>query len=204
MKKFMMRARNDFFTGIAIVLPIAITIAILDFILKALNKKLLEPIVTAINPYMTGPYVTLMAKIIILLLIFIGITLIGIAGRILIVRRFFTFWERILMRVPMVRNIYGGTKQLSKAFLGEGKAVFKNVALVEYPRKGVYSIAFVTTVNGKKELVDKTERKLVSLFVPTTPNPTSGMFIAVPKEEVKFLDMSIEDGFKLIISAGAV
>ena len=93
--------------------------------------------------------------------------------------------------------------QLSRAFLGEGKSVFKRVALLEYPRRGIYSIAFVTA-EGKRELEDKTGRELISLFLPTTPNPTSGIFIAVPKEDVIFLDMSIEDGFKLIISGGAI
>ena len=104
----------------------------------------------------------------------------------------------------MVRNIYSGTKQLSKAFLGQGKTVFKGVALVEYPRKGIYSIAFVTKEESKKELTDAASKRLISLFLPTTPNPTSGIFIAVPRDDIKMLNISVEDGFKLIISAGAV
>lgn len=204
MRQFMTRIRNDFLTGMAILLPITITILVLNLILKALNRKLLEPIVHTVAPYIAGPYVTIVAKVVILFLIFFGITIIGMAGRVLLVRRFFTFWEKILLRVPMVRNIYGGTKQLAKAFLGEGKTVFRKVALVEYPRKGVYSIAFVTKERAKRQLVGKAGKELVNLFVPTTPNPTSGIFIAAPKDEVMFLDMSIEDAFKLIISAGAV
>ena len=199
----MTRIRNDFITGIVIVLPLAITVMILNFILTGVNRTLLEPIVEGFETYIKGPYVTIMAKVIILFIILIAIMLTGVAARVLFLRRFFTFWENILMKVPMVSKIYLGTKQLSKAFLGKGKTIFKKVALLEYPRKGIYSIAFVTA-EGKKELVDKSGRELVSLFLPTTPNPTSGIFIAVPKEDLIFLDMSIEDGFKLIISAGAV
>jgi uncharacterized membrane protein len=191
MKRRMTRIRNDFFTGLAILLPIAITLAVLDFILKALNRQMLEPIANLFRPHLTGHYVTLAAKMVILILIFMGVTFIGFAGRLLIVRRFFMFWERIVMRVPMVSKIYGGTKQLSKAFLGEGRTVFKGVVLIEYPRKGIYSIAFITKDGSKKELIDASGEDLVSLFFPTTPNPTSGIFIAVPRENVKVLDISV-------------
>ena len=201
--KITTRIRNDFITGIAILLPIAITIMILNLILKGLNRALLQPIISTFELYITGPYVTLSAKIVIFLLILIAITLIGIAARILLFRKFFTFWEGLFLKIPMINKIYKGTKQMSKAFLGEGRGIFKSVALIEYPRRGIYSIAFVTA-EGKKELVDRSGRELISLFLPTTPNPTSGLFIAVPKKEVMILDMSIEDGFKLIISAGAV
>ncbi|MBL7068863.1 MAG: DUF502 domain-containing protein [Candidatus Omnitrophica bacterium] len=202
--KITTRIRNDFITGIAIVLPIAVTIMVLNLILTALNSALLEPIVKGFEPYATGPYVSILAKVIIFLVILSAVTLVGVAARIIFIRKFFTFWEGLFLKVPMVNKIYKGTKQMSRAFLGEGKTIFKKVALIEYPRKGIYSIAFVTTAVGKKELSDKSGRELVSLFLPTTPNPTSGMFIAVPKEDVIFLDMSIEDGFKLVISSGAV
>ncbi|NQT06600.1 MAG: DUF502 domain-containing protein [Candidatus Omnitrophica bacterium] len=201
--KLTTRTRNDFITGIAIILPITITVMVLDLILKGLNRTLLEPIVQGVAPFIKGPYVTILAKVIILLVIILAVTLIGSAARVLFLRRLFSFWERILLKVPMVNKIYKGTKQMSRAFLGEGKSMFKRVALIEYPRKGIYSIAFVTA-DGKKELVDKAGRDLVSLFLPTTPNPTSGIYITVPREDIKYLDMTIEDGFKLIISGGAV
>ena len=152
---------------------------------------------------MEGPYATLMAKIAIFLLIISGVMLVGAGARILFLRKFFTFWENLFLKVPMINKIYTGIKQIGKAFLGEGRTMFKKVALIEYPRKGIYSVAFVTA-KGKKELAEISGCELVSLFLPTTPNPTSGLFIAVPKDEVTILDMSIEDGFKLIISAGAV
>ncbi len=203
MMRVMTRARNDFFTGLAVVLPIAITIMILNLILTGLNDMLLEPILNEFEQYVEGPYATLMAKVAIFILIVAGMMLVGMGARTLFLRRLFTFWENVFLKVPMINKIYTGTKQIGRAFLGEGRTMFKEVALIEYPRKGIYSVAFVTA-KGKKELADKSGHELVSLFLPTTPNPTSGLFIAVPKNEVTILDMSIEDGFKLIISAGVV
>ncbi len=201
--KLIARIRNDFITGIVIVLPITITILLANLVLRGLNRNLLEPIVRAFRPYTAGTQAEVLAKSLVFAAILIVIMLIGVAARIIILRKFFSFWERIFLRVPMVNKIYTGTKQLSRAFLGEGKSIFKKVVLIEYPRKGIYSIAFFTA-EGKRELCAKTKRELVSLFLPTTPNPTSGIFITLPKNEVIFLDMSIEDGFKLIISGGAV
>ncbi len=200
----MIKLRNDFITGIAITLPIAVTILLINLIFGIINRAFLNPIVEILEPFLKSYYGVLLAKLILLLLAISLIVIIGAATRIIFIRKFFGFWENILFKVPMINKLYRGTKQISKAFLGEGKAVFKGVALIEYPRRGIYSIAFVTAKESKKEIEDKSGKRLVSLFLPTTPNPTSGLFIAVPKEEIVYLDMTIEDGFKLVISGGAV
>jgi len=200
----MIKLRNDFITGIAITLPIVVTVFLINLIFGIINRAFLNPIVQTLEPFLKSQYGVLLAKLILLLLAISLIVIIGAATRIIFIRKFFGFWENILFKVPMINKLYRGTKQISKAFLGEGKAVFKGVALIEYPRRGIYSIAFITAKESKKEIEDKSGRRLVSLFLPTTPNPTSGLFIAVPKEEIIYLDMSIEDGFKLIISGGAV
>jgi len=100
-------------------------------------------------------------------------------------------------------KIYNAVKQISSAFLGQGKTIFKQVVLLEYPRKGLYSLGFTTGVT-KGELKYVHQKNSVNVFIPTTPNPTSGMFIVVPKDEIRFLKMSVEDGMKLIVSGGAV
>lgn len=115
----------------------------------------------------------------------------------------FDFGERLLKKIPIVPKIYFGTKQIIDAFSLQGKQVFNRVALVEYPRKGSYAVGFVTG-ECKGEVQDKTREKLINVFIPTTPNPTSGMLILVPDDEIVYLDMSIEDGLKLIVSAGVV
>ncbi len=131
------------------------------------------------------------------------ISLIGLGARVLALRKAFGFGEKVFSKVPMAGKIYNTTKQISRAFLGHGKSVFKKVVLIEYPRKGLWSIGFMTdTMHG--EITDKTRKKLISVFVPTTPNPTSGIYLVVPQEEARMLDMSVEEGLKLVVSGGAV
>jgi uncharacterized membrane protein len=113
------------------------------------------------------------------------------------------FWENLLARIPVVRAIYSASKQLSETlFSGAGKS-FRKVCLVEYPRPGMWVLAFVTG-DGVEEGNARTGRSLVNIFVPTTPNPTSGFFLMLPREDVIELDMPVEIGLRLILSAGAV
>ena len=92
---------------------------------------------------------------------------------------------------------------MSNAFLGQPRGIFERVALLEYPRKGIYSIGFVTS-EAKEEVQHKTDKRIINIFVPTTPNPTSGVFLLVPEEELTYLDMTVEEGLKLVVSAGKV
>jgi len=110
--------------------------------------------------------------------------------------------ERILVKIPIVRNLYQGVKQLIDAFSNStNKDAFKRVVMLEYPRKGVYSVAFVTS-ESSGEVQARTNQTCLTVFIPTTPNPTSGFFLVVPADECITLDMSIEEAFKLIISGG--
>lgn len=118
-------------------------------------------------------------------------------------RRLVKFWEDLLGRIPVVRAIYSASKQLSETlFSGAGKS-FRKVCLVQYPRPGMWVLAFVTGA-GTEESNRRTGRSLVNIFVPTTPNPTSGFFLMVPREDVIDLDMPVEVGLRLILSGGAV
>ena len=118
-------------------------------------------------------------------------------------RRLIHAWESVLARIPLVRSIYTGVKQVMEAVLAADAKSFRKVLLVEYPRKGVWSLAFMTS-SDLGEVQDKTAADVVSVFVPTTPNPTSGFVLMVPEHEVIYLDMSVEDGLKMIISMGVV
>ena len=111
--------------------------------------------------------------------------------------------ERLLQKIPLAPKIYFAVKQIIQAFSLQGKDIFKQAVLVEYPRKGSYAVGFIT---GKcqGEVQEKTIGNLVNVFVPTTPNPTSGMLIMIAEEEIIYLNMSVEEGLKLIISAGVV
>ena len=127
-----------------------------------------------------------------------GIVVANIAGRKLV-----AFWEALLNRIPLVRSIYSSVKQILETLFVSGGKSFRKVLAIEYPRKGIWTLAFQTG-SGYQEVHDKSGHRLVTVFVPTTPNPTSGFIIMVPEEDVMELEMSVEDGLKLIMSLGVV
>jgi len=118
-------------------------------------------------------------------------------------KRIVAAWESLLARIPLVRTLYAGIKQIMEAVLATDAKSFSKVLLLEYPRKGVWSFAFMTS-DSLGEVQDKTDLKVISVFIPTTPNPTSGFVLMVPADDVVELEMSVEDGLKMIISMGVV
>jgi len=138
----------------------------------------------------------------------LAITLIFILGIGLFARNYFGhkfigFYERFLFRIPLINKIYNGAKQVSRAFLERNRNLFQGVVLVEYPRRGIYTIGFLTQTDSG-EISEKLGRDMACVFISTTPNPTSGVLIVVPKSDLVVLDMSIEDGLKMVISGGVV
>ena len=118
-------------------------------------------------------------------------------------KRFVSFWESLLERIPLVRNIYSAVKRFAEIILSDSSQSFSKVLLIEYPRKGLYSLSFQTS-QDLGEVQGKTGEDLVCVFVPTTPNPTSGLILMVPKQDVIELDMGVEDALKMVISLGVV
>lgn len=198
------KIRNNFIAGLAVILPLTLTIVILQFIAVNVNKLILDPIFKIYSPLIQGkPYVAYLSKVLVLIISILLIALIGLATKLIIVRRFFGFGERLFFKIPMVGRIYVAIKQISSAFLGKRRGIFKRVILLEYPRKGIHSLGFVTS-KSKGEVQAKIKKEVLNVFVPTTPNPTSGVFLLVPVEETIPLELSVEDGLKLIISGGVV
>jgi len=191
-----------FFNGVVILMPIIITVILIKFLVIKVNDIVLEPFLRLISAGGADISRVYFAKGLILIGVVFFIAVIGWAARILFINRVFSWGERILIKVPIMGRIYNAVKQISSAFLGQGKTIFKQVVMVEYPRKGLYSLGF-TTGTSKGELRTALGRSGINVFVPTTPNPTSGIFIVVPKEEVRFLKMSVEDGMKLVVSGGS-
>lgn len=198
------RLRKNFFTGLAVLLPAVVTILLIRFVVIKTNLLLLEPIAGRLKPYLLGNVMLeyLMRGTLFILIVLI-IVLIGYGTRVLLLRTFFSYFEKLFFKVPMIGKIYSAVREMSKAFLGHSKWIFKRVVLVQYPRNGIYSIGFVTS-EAKGEVQDKTVEKLVSVLIPTTPTPLSGFLILVPEEELINLDMTIEEGLKLVISGGIV
>ena len=188
--------RNSFFAGLLVVVPVAASLLILigvftwvtDFMLpELLRRQMLTPLYR-----------------IIALVVFVAFTMwVGWVTRLVAGKRMVSAGEAIITRVPLLNKTYGFMKEISHTLLSGRKTMFQRVVLVEFPRPGVYSIGFVTSETAG-EAQAKTKETVINVFVPTTPNPTSGFLILVPRQQLIDLGMTVAEGMKLVISGGAV
>ena len=197
MKRLRTSLKNYFLTGLLVILPVFITAYIIWFLIRAMD------IVLKYVPakYLPDTYLPFHIPGIGLILVIIIILVVGILFRNLVGRRVVLFWENMVDKIPIARIIYSGVKQLLESFFLQKNDAFKRVALLEYPRRGVYVIGFLTG-ESRGEVQSKTTKKMMNVFIPTTPNPTSGFYILIPEDELVILNMTVEDAFKLIISGG--
>ena len=186
------KVRNNFIAGVVVLIPIGITIYLTLFIISISSKILPKEI----NPNHYLPYDIPGVEIIITLIL---ITLIGWLSLSFIGKRMLSLLNSILKRIPILRTIYSALGQMTETFTKTDNK--KNVVLVEYPRKGSWAVGFATRENSG-EISDKLNKNLINVFVPTTPNPTSGFLLMYPKEDVIYLDLTFEEASKFIVSAG--
>lgn len=194
------KIRNYIFTGLLVVLPLIVSIAVLWWIFVKITNGVVQLLPHALKANPTWRIIIRLCIPIVLLAL---LALIGMIARIVFIRKIFGLGERLLIKIPLFNKIYITVKQISQAFLSPEKTIFNRVVLVEYPRKGLYSIGFVTS-KAKGEVQAKTRDEVMNIFIPTTPNPTSGVLIFAAPHEVTKLDMNVEDGMKLVISGGAI
>ena len=192
-KSIFVRLRNYFITGAIVLIPIGITIYLTLFIIKLSSSFLPK----TINP---NSYLPIDIPGIEILITIILITLIGGLSLSFLGKKFLEFFNNILKRIPILRTIYSAVGQLTESFT-KSEGTKKSVVVLEYPRKGIWVVGFATAENVG-EISKKTNEKLVNIFVPTTPNPTSGFLLMVPKKDVIYLDMSFEEASRFIVSAG--
>ena len=206
-KKALIRWRGDFFTGLAIVLPAVISIAVVVWLFGTV-ANITDTLLIFLPKEWThrdngaGPmhwYWSLCALLLAVLLI----GLVGGLARYYFGKKLIQLVDFALLRVPLLNKIYSTIKQVNEAFSPSNKSSFKQVVLVEFPRPGSYSVGFLTG-EDHKEVQQKTREHVLSVFVPTTPNPTGGFLVLVPEREITRLDMSVADGIKFIISLGAI
>lgn len=192
--------RGRFFAGVVIAAPIAISVGVVYWLITVIDarvKPLLPPI---LDP---ETYTNIAIPGVGVLVAIIGLTLLGAVATNLIGRSAVSLTDRVLSRIPVVSNIYGAFKQLFDLLASNDQASFKEVVLVEYPKKGTWCIGFLTA-KAKGEVRSKLGDAFTGVFVPTTPNPTSGFLMYLHTSEIIHLKMSIEEGAKMIISAGLV
>ena len=195
------RLRAYFFTGLVITAPIAITIwATYWFV--TLFDGWVKPLIPAI--YNPNTYLPFEVPGYGLIFALVAMTLIGALAANLVGRTLLGWWDRALFRMPVVRSIYKGSKQIFETIFSQKGTSFSSVCLVEWPRKGVWSLAFVSREIDGSEVGLEAGRRMYSIYVSTTPNPTGGYVFFADAEDVKILDMTVEDGLKLVISMGLV
>ena len=193
-KSIFARIRNNFIAGIVVLIPIGITLYLTLAIVKVSSKILPKEI----NPNNYLPYNIPGIEIIIALLL---ITLIGWLSLSFIGKKLLNIFDNILNKIPILRTIYSAFSQMLDTFT-KSKTSKQNVVLVEYPRKGTWAVGFATNKNTG-EIKNKIGQEVVNVFVPTTPNPTSGFLLMFPKEDVIYLDITFEQASKFIVSAGS-
>ena len=192
-KSLTLKLRNYFFTGVIVLVPIGFTLYLSKFLINFSTK--LVP--AGLNPNTYLPY-SIPGIEIILTIIFI--TIVGGLSLSFIGKKFLQLVDDLFKRIPILRTIYSAIGQMTDSFR-EQEGNKKRVVLVEYPRKGSWAVGFATKENTG-EIKTKTKLNLVNVFVPTTPNPTSGFLLMIPKEELVYLDMTFEEASKFIVSAG--
>ena len=195
----MKRLRRYLVAGLLIWAPLAVTYFLLRFAVNLMDKTL------AVLPQQYQPEELLGLHIpgLGVILTFVVLFLTGMLAANFVGRYVVGGWESLLDRIPVVRTIYGGAKNFAEIVFSESNDSFKKVLLIEYPRKGIYSLAFQTS-SELGEVQARTGQDVVCCFVPTTPNPTSGFVIMLPKKDVRVLDMEIDEALKMIISLGVV
>lgn len=195
--------RRVFLTGIIVSLPLVITIFVFKFVFETFDN-LLGPVVTSIirglgapiGPEYHLPGIGLVSTVALVFLI-------GLVSANYMGRKLWAYGEAALTKIPFIRSVYVATKQVIDTFSTNSSNAFRKVVIIEYPRKGIYSLGFIT---GKTdgEARERLAREMVNVFIPTTPNPTSGFLLLVPQEDVMELEMAVEDGVKMIVSCGLV
>lgn len=193
-EKFLRILRKYFVTGMIVLVPIWITIIVIRAVVNLIGGTfdLLPPV---LHPRTYIPFFGIELLIALLLIIIVGIITSNFVGK-----KFLSLGEIILAKIPVVKTIYQGVKQLTTGIMSD-KKMFTRVVLLEFPIKGLFFIGFVTG-EGTEMIPNSTDKKMLKIFIPTTPNPTSGFFCMAAEDEVKPLNISVDEAFKLVISAG--
>ncbi len=195
----MVQLRRYLVAGLLVWLPLGATFFVVRLLVRWMdNSLLLVPQAYRPENLLGFAIPGLGVVLTLVILLFTGLVAANLFGRKLV-----SLWERVLARIPLVRSVYSAVKQLVETMLSDGGQSFRKVLLVEFPRRGLWTLAFQTGTD-QGEAQKKTGRDVINVYIPTTPNPTGGYFVLVPREDVQELDISVDDGLKMLLSMGAV
>lgn len=197
----LLRLRGNFLTGIVVVAPLVITAYLAWSFVNLVDDAVIPLIPQRYHPDNFLPFRIPGLGLIVFI---VATTIIGALTKNIIGRTLLAWSERLLHRMPVIRSIYNAVKQIAETVLSQSQSSFRQACLIEYPRRGIWAVAFVSTTTGGEISRRATDEEMLSVFLPTTPNPTSGFLLFVPKKDVIMLEMSVEQAAKLVISAGLV
>jgi len=196
----MARLRTYLLTGVIVTAPISITIYVAWSVIEWFDKQFV-PLIPAM--YLPEAYLHYQVPGLGVIVALIGLTLVGMLTANILGRSIVRIGERLVDRMPIVRGVYNVLKQIFETVLQDSSDAFQLAALVEYPRRGLYTICFVVG-DTRGEVMRHVDKDLVSVYVPTTPNPSSGFLLFLPREDVQILDMTVEEAMKYVVSVGVV
>lgn len=201
--------KKNFLSGLLVILPVMLSIWLINWVFNALTEYVPAFIAwlapeSPLNELIKQDLFNIVARAASLVIAFVIILIIGLFARNYLGSKVVKFWEFLIKRVPILNVLHSGIKQILGTVIGDGSKMFSKVVLVEYPRRGAWSIAFFTADVDERIYNKAGGESLVSLFIPTTPNPTGGVLIMVPKDDIKELDISVSTGMQLVVSFGAV
>ncbi|MCH7825789.1 MAG: DUF502 domain-containing protein [Acidobacteria bacterium] len=200
--------RRSLLAGLLIILPLVLTLWLFALVLRPVQRFVTPPVMGLIDAVglaalLDLPGAGMAATFIGLVLTVVVIYLVGLAGSNILGRTLVRKMDSLALSIPLVKSIYGSARQLIETFYSSADRTFESVVLIEYPRKGIYTVALVTAPT-EGELQDRTPHPTVNVFVPTTPNPTSGVLVLARRNELIFLDISVEEALRFVVSGGIV
>ena len=194
--------RSYFAAGLVVLAPLFLSIIFISYLFKLADNFIVNPVFQLLPIQLEAGFKMILTKIVIALVVILIVAIIGYVTRKFLMVNLFNFGESVLKSIPFFNRIYVLLKDIMEAFFDDKKGLFKRVVFLEYPRKGIYALGFVTQ-ERPWALSEKTGKDVVSVFVPSPPNPATGMFVFAPKEELIEANVSVEEGIKLVISGGA-
>ena len=198
----MKRFRNHFISGLLVLGPLYLSIIFLGYLIRLTDHFVVNPFFALLPFQVEASFKVVATKLALALFIICFVSVVGWLAERFIFKKIFSDFEGILKNIPIFSNVYSSIREIIQAFFGDKRGIFRRVVYVEYPRKGVWAIAFVTQ-EKPWEIGAKTGRPMVNVLVPSPPNPATGFFIMVPCDEIIESSMTVEEGIRLVISAGA-
>jgi len=200
--------RRSLLTGLLIILPLVVTIWLFALVLRPVQRFATPPVVAllhaaGLDTFLDLPGAGVGTALLGLLLTFVFIYFVGVLGSNIIGRSLVKKMDELALSIPLVKSIYGSARQLIETFYSTADRTFESVVLIQYPRKGIYTVGLVTAPT-EGELLDHLPGEAVNVFVPTTPNPTSGVLVMARRDELEYLDMSVEEALRFVVSGGIV